>query len=186
VLVVDIGEQQAYRAGFGARREGLLHRVAECVICHRRLGAAVGGHPLGDLEAALARHQRRGMVELHVVHVRPGLAADLEQVSEALRGDQGHRRALALDQRVGGDRGSVADAGDVGGGDAVFGAHRAEPVEDCLLWIVRRRRVLEQPDVARLFIAGVKIRERPADINADQPSQHALDRSEAQLYTQRI
>ena len=70
--------------------------------------------------------------------------------------------------------------------EAVVGAHRAEPVEDRLRWIVGRRRVLEQPHVASLFIAGVKIRERPADIDADQPSQHALDRSEAELYTRRI
>ena len=55
-----------------------------------------------------------------------------------------------------------------------------------LSWIVRRRGVLGQPDLVSLFIAGVKIRERPADIDADQPSQCALDRSEAELYTRRI
>ena len=87
---------------------------AHLVLVERRLDAAVVAQPLADLEAQVAGDEQRRLVGLQVVEIRPVLAADLEQVAEALGGDEAGRDAAVLDQRVGGDRGAVAEIGDLG------------------------------------------------------------------------
>ena len=70
---------------------------------------AVGGDALGDLVAQRARHQRLGPADEEVVEREPALGADLDDVPKTRRGEQRGARALALDQRVGGERGAVDD-----------------------------------------------------------------------------
>jgi len=49
----------------------------------------------------MARHQRLGQVEIEIVKLVAVLAADLHRVAKTRRGEEGRRRAFALDQRVG-------------------------------------------------------------------------------------
>ena len=65
-----------------------------------------------DLETQLARHQRLGLGDGQVVQLVLALAPDLERVREAGGGDEAGHRALALDQRVGEERGGVDGPGE--------------------------------------------------------------------------
>ena len=65
-------------------RRGGAHRV----LIERRLDLAGVAQALGHLEPQVARHQGRGLVGLEVVEVGPLLAADLEQVAEAVGGER--------------------------------------------------------------------------------------------------
>ena len=71
--------------------------------------------PTADFEDVLGWH---GTFRLHPGEqagaARHVLAADLEDVLEAGRGDQRGWRALALEDQVGGDRRAVQHAADVG------------------------------------------------------------------------
>ena len=73
-----------------------------------------------DPQAQAARHQGCGPVLVDPVDQlgRAREPADFEYVPEIPVGDQGGPRALALDHRVGGDRGAVADPVEPFGGDA--------------------------------------------------------------------
>ena len=73
-----------------ARRPPAASRAAArtVVLVERRLDLAVVAHALGHLQAQVARHQGRRLVGLDVVEVGPLLAADLQQVAEAVGGDQ--------------------------------------------------------------------------------------------------
>ena len=86
---------------------------------------------LGHLHASRSRREpaRRLRRESQIVHLPPNLAADLEDVAKPFRGDHAHARALALDHRVGGHSRSVAEALDLGSGDAMCAARRSSA--DC-------------------------------------------------------
>ena len=75
---------------------------------------AVAVHAFRHFEAVAARHQRVGELQEQVVDVVALLGAHLQDVAEALRGDQAEARAAALDQGVGDQRGAVHDVADVG------------------------------------------------------------------------
>ena len=72
--------------------------------------AAVGAHPLRHLGDARIEHRR--LLDAAREDLGSRLIADLERVAEALAHDQQHGIALALEQRVGGDRGAHLDAAD--------------------------------------------------------------------------
>ena len=74
------------------------------------LDAAVGADALAHAEPALARHQlhRRRQAQVVAIVLQP--LAHLEDVAMALGGEQADLGALALEQRVGGDRRAVDDA----------------------------------------------------------------------------
>ena len=69
--------------------------------------AAIGIQPLADFEPTLARHQRIRCVDLETIKMRPGLAADLQQVAKAFCDEQGDGRSLPLNQGVGRNRRAV-------------------------------------------------------------------------------
>ena len=60
-------------------------------------------------DAPLGRHQRRRMGRAQAVEVGARLAAELDDVLEALGGDERRARALALQQRVGRDGRAVRE-----------------------------------------------------------------------------
>ena len=68
---------------------------------------AVGSDALGDAEAEVG--DGRGAMVVPVVEIGAGLAGDGESVFESRGGDKGDACAFALEQRVGGDGGAVAD-----------------------------------------------------------------------------
>ena len=63
-------------------------------------------------QAQPTRHQRRRQVDVEVVLLIAVLVAHLDDVAEALGGDQRRRRPLLLDQQIGGQGGAVYDRGD--------------------------------------------------------------------------
>ena len=93
-MATDFTPSAMMRLGEG--RDGAL------VKRHQHL--AVGGKALRHVEAQRARHQRHGPVDHQVVMVEALFVALLDDVAEALRGDEGGLRTLALDQRIGGER----------------------------------------------------------------------------------
>src|SRR6185295_2542434 len=98
---VDVeGLQALGDAAHGAFVEGAAH-------------GAVHVHALGHREAQLPRHQRLRLDDVDVVLIEAALVGDLDDVAEAIGGDQGGARALALDDGVGGERGAVHQHADV-------------------------------------------------------------------------
>src|SRR5262245_35873630 len=91
-LLLERGNQLLYgtlieRAqDFAARARTLRHRVAQA-----------------------PRNQWLGLFQENVVLFEAMLVADLDRVAEAFRGDQCRHGALALDQRVRGERSAVHD-----------------------------------------------------------------------------
>ena len=92
----------------------------------RAAHGAVVERALRDLEDRTARHQRRRPRRLDVVEDGAVAAADLEHVAEAARGDDRRARALALEDRVGRDRGAVGELGHA----PELDAHARDPGEN--------------------------------------------------------
>ena len=76
---------------------------AGAVACQRDQWP-VGAHPLDDAEAQLVRHERGRPGRAQPVELGAVLAAERDQVGEALGGDERGTGAGALEQSVGGDR----------------------------------------------------------------------------------
>ena len=108
---VGIGVEQADRDRVDSRRPASAGISSSRTFASSSgsLDRAVGAEPLGDLEAVLAAHRRRGLGVEQVVDVAPVVALHEQQVAEAARGDEGDARALALQHRVGGDGRAVAE-----------------------------------------------------------------------------
>ena len=122
VLGVQEREQQAHRDRLDVGLAQRLDRLADAVVVER-LDLAVRAHPLAHGEAQVARHERLRPALGEVVERRAVLARELDQVAEALRGDERGARAAALEQRVGGDRHPVREGRHVGGVDGLEAAH---------------------------------------------------------------
>ena len=75
---------------------------------------ARGSHALNHLQPQLPRHQRRHRTPEQVVGVAAVGPPQLQDVAEAPGGDQPHRRAATLQQRVQPDRGAVHEVPAVG------------------------------------------------------------------------
>ena len=73
-------------------------------MIERRLDAAVGAHALRHFGHARIEHRR--LFDTAREDFRPCLVADLQRIAKALADDEEERIALALEQRVGGDRGA--------------------------------------------------------------------------------
>ena len=71
---------------------------------------ALGAAALRHLVDPLVGHQGRGVVGVEAVEVGAGLAPQLQDVAEALGGDQAGAGALALQQGVGADGHPVREA----------------------------------------------------------------------------
>ena len=82
------------------------HRLDRRLV-ERLQHPAVDVDPLRHHEPALARHERERLLDHDVVLVVAALVADVEHVAEALGGHQRGECALALDDRVGRERGAV-------------------------------------------------------------------------------
>jgi hypothetical protein len=78
-----------------------------------RLELTVGSDPPAHSDAALERDERRRMVRAGPVQVRARLAAQVEDVLEAVVRDERGARAAALEERVRSDGGAVREALDV-------------------------------------------------------------------------
>ena len=82
----------------------------------------------------MARHQRLGELDEQIVQVVAKLGAGLEHIAKAARGEQRGARALALDDRVGGERRAMHDRAN----RIVFGFGLLENLRDCRQHRLRR------------------------------------------------
>ena len=119
------------------------------------------------LAAQMPRNGRKRLGNADIVVVRLALPANFQDVTKALRCDQGRVRGLALDERVCRNRRAVAKVAHLDGlcrgrrqdfGDASLHRHR---------WIGRRRRRLVQEGLAVGQTDHHQISERAADIDAE-------------------
>jgi hypothetical protein len=163
VLRMQEREQEADRdgldLGLAQRGDDLGQRVLV-----ERLQLAVGPHPLAHAEAQVAGHQRGRAAAREVVEVRPGLAADLQDVAEARRRHEGRARAAALQQRVGRHRHPVGERGDL------RQPGRLDDRHDALGLVLRRRRDLRGHDTPA--DERGEVGERPAHIDAEGRAGH--------------
>ena len=101
MLGVAVGVQQHH--GHGLRAVGLdaVAQLGGRAIVERFEGA-VGTGALRCRVAPVGRDQRRWTIDAQPVQVCPRLAAQLDQVGEALGGHQHRAGGVALQQRIGG------------------------------------------------------------------------------------
>ena len=138
-----------------------------------RLGdAAVGPHPLADIEPQVARHERRRVFDADIVEIVFALAADLEHVAKSGSDQQPGCSAFALDQRVGEQRRRMHDAADAARVEPAFGEDRANAGDDTLLRVGMRRQYLAAPTAAAVVIMNDEIGKRTADIDAERIFAH--------------
>ncbi len=133
------------------------------------LDGSVVPQPLRDLEAQFARDQHRRLIGLHVVELGALLAADLQEVAEAIGGDEPGRRAAVLDQCVGRNRGAVSEVADVGrtGADALD--RLGDALRDAAGRVVRRGRDLPDLDMPRILVKQAHVGERASGIDTHAP-----------------
>src|SRR5947208_8294699 len=86
----------------------------------------------------------------------------LDHVAKTLGRDDPDATALALDERVGGDRSAVHDRVEVSGASEL-----PEPVEEADRLIAAVRRNFGDAQIARRLVVAKEIRERAADVDAD-------------------
>ena len=109
VLGVEVGVEEADRDGVDAELPQAAGEHAHLVVVQRLDDGAVGGHPLGDLEAQPALDERRRLRPEEVVHVRDPQPAQLEDVAEVLGRDERGLGPEALEDGVRGDGRAVHD-----------------------------------------------------------------------------
>jgi hypothetical protein len=163
---VAVGVQEADRDRLGARRgDGLGHVVGggggELA---EDLPARPG--PLGDADAPFGRRERRGVRRAQAVELGPGLAPELDEVREALRGQERARRPDALQEGVRGHGHAVGEASDGGGCGAGGAEHRVHGGEDAGGLVGRGRRRLGRDDPLAVHEDGVG--EGPAHVDPEQ------------------
>ena len=159
---VQIGEQEAYGASLGPAGADRLDGRLDIGPGRRAHRFARRIHALGKLETPLRRHRRRGPCAAEIVHVRADLPADLQQVPEALGGDQRHPAALALEQRIGRDCRAVRQAGYLVERDPAGVRHFPDALEDRPARVVRRRGTLEDMRFAGPVVDGGEVGEGAA------------------------
>jgi hypothetical protein len=165
---VDEREQVADRHRLDALGPERLHRAHHRRLVERDEDTPARVEPLGDAQAAPARGEERRHLGIHaeVVHPRALHPAHLEQVLEALGGEDGGHRALVLEDRVGRDGGAVDEALDVGGLRAGQGEHPGDRGRDAVQEVLGRAGHLRQRQAA-LGVEGHDVGEGAADVDAD-------------------
>ena len=131
----------------------------------RQADPAMHIHAFGHGETDRPRHQRLGLLDAEIVLVVAALVGDIEDVAEALRGDQGRPCAAPFDDGIGGKRGAVDEYTDIAETLARITKDEAYPVENRLLRALRRRQQLARDPTAPLFQNHV--RERAADVDGN-------------------
>ena len=124
---IGVAVEQPDREAVHPKALDRLEEGTERGLVERAPHRAVGIDALRHAQAAFPRHQEIRLVEEYVVLVVAPFVGDLEDVPESFGRDHAERGSLALDDRVGGERGSVDDGPDVGrlqSGAPECGGHR--------------------------------------------------------------
>jgi hypothetical protein len=153
----------------GERVDGLtLERVGDAFErsrIERRHDFALCAHALRHFEAQPPRHERIGFAKAHVVGPWRTKPAELEHVAEALRRHERHSHALALDDRVGRNRGCVHEFADVGPAHAELAQEVVKSRFDRRAVVGGRREQFFAVDGAAARNEG-DVGERAADVHA--------------------
>ena len=159
-----VGEQEVegHRLD-GAVLPDLLRDGADSVLVERHVYRTIGHDPLVHLVAVAALDQRLRLDPGDVVVAPPVAPLDEGDVAKALGRHVGHPGALALEDRVGRDRGPEPDVADVR-----RCLEAPEAAENAFVGVVRRGENLPHVDRPGLRIVAHEIRERAADVDTDQ------------------
>ena len=159
------GDGDAFRALALELARGVAHRL----LVERQADMAMHVHALGHREAQRARHQRLGLLDGEVVLVVAAFVGDIEDVAEALGGEQRRARAAPLDHGVGGERRAVHEHGDIAEAAPGIGQDQPHTVENRLLGPLRRGQQLARQPLPALFQHHVRERAADVDGNAQIP-----------------
>ena len=172
---VGVGVQQGDRHGGDARLPDRGHRPLHVTGVERREHPAARIDALAHLQAQAPLHQRRRLAVGQVVEPRRAQPGDLQHVAEPLGGDQRHRRALAFQDGVGGDREAVHDLGHAGGRQVQLGQRVREAAQHAPAVVVRRARHLDHGGPAGVG-QGDDVGKGSADVDADAALRSCLSR----------
>ena len=128
---------------------------------------AVGIDPLGDLEAAVARHKGRRHFQEQIIEIIAGLAANLDRVAKALRREQPDGGSGALDDRVGNQGRAMHNAVQIRWPQPRLLKQAGDPGNDGCAGILGRGEQLADVDQLAGRVVQHEIREGAADINAN-------------------
>ena len=159
---IRIGMDEVNDERLAARVAQGGHRVPELVLVERENDPALRVDTLGHVEAQLARNQRLEAAAQPPA-ARPGASTELKGVAEPAGCDQPALRALAFQDRVGGDGGAVHQGLDGPGGSAARVDSRHEALGLC----AGCARDLCNLESARLAIEGEYIGEGTAYVHTD-------------------
>ncbi len=181
VLGVEVREQEAdghrLDAGLTKRARGhpdtVLVQRLQYVACRR-------SDPLSNDHAVTPLHERArlpGNVLHDRVVLRPLMTSDVHDVSEALGRHEPALRPAVLEHGVRGHGGSMEDATDVGRLDSRLATDLPQPVDERATGIVRCRTNLVDVHGAGLRVVEHEVRERAADVDADDAHATNLHRT---------
>jgi hypothetical protein len=126
-IAVSVHEYDRHR--LNAVGHGALELGAHRGKVQLALDRAVGADTLVDLEHLLEQHFR--LDDVLGENLRPRLVADAQRVAETLGGEKKRAVALALQQRIGRDRGAHLHRADPASGDWLASC-KAEEIADAL------------------------------------------------------
>jgi len=166
-LVIGIGEavQQPDRHGLDLLGSERIDRPGNAGFVEREEHLALRIDALAHRQAQPARNERRRQVDVDVVLLEAVFVADLDHVAESFGGEKRGSGALALDERIGGERRAMDDHADLAGRDAGLGRDRTQGGEHALFRRVRRGQDL--PGKPPLADFQRHVGERAADVDAD-------------------
>ena len=170
---IPVRMQEAHGDGVHAVGGEAARLGGDRVEVERDEGVAVAVHALGHLQPAAARHQRLGILQEQVVDVVALLGAHLQDVAEALGGDEAEAGAAPLDQRVGHQRRAVDDLAHVGQRQAGIGHDLRQALQRADRGVVRSGEAFVQPDAAINGVEQDEVGEGAADVEADAEAGHA-------------
>ena len=182
---IAVGVQETDGDGLDA---GLLEArdgVARDRLVQHREHAAVGGDALFDLESHVTGYERRRLVDEQVVHVVAAFAPDLDGVAEPRGGQKSRPGALALDERVGGQRRPVYEGADIGGARPGIVEHGHYALLDGLRRVLGSREELADLDSACRVVHPDEVGEGATDVDADASVLRRGGGHGARVYTAR-
>ena len=172
-LVGGVHERVEERHGDGAdpALAELARSLADVVLLEGSEHRPLVIDALAHGQHIAARHERGGGVPVGVEQVGTVRPASAEHVPHPLGCHQSGVGAVALDDRVGRDRGAVLERRELLRGYGCL----VECIEDALDELRRRRRGLDGDDFMRLLVVGDEVGEGSADVDGYAELPHAVE-----------
>ena len=105
-------------------------------------------------------------IAMKVIDIGAVLVADLQQIAESIRGDEGDLTAFALDERIRSNSGAVGDLAHRLMAGVEFGKEFHDPLQKGMGWIGRRRRYLVDAHAADDVIPADEVSECAPHVDA--------------------